>query len=230
MIRLYFYVEGQTEQRYAQSTLRSHLAAFDVMVEGALLSATGKRDGVVHRGGGRHYAPVKNDLQRFLRQQQGPDVRVTTIFDLYALFSDFPGTAEAAKTKHIPHERVRKLEDALRLDIGDPRLIPHIQLHEFETILFCDLNALSYYFDDCGKKLEALRTSAGQHLATPELIDDGQHSAPSKRIADQFPDYPALKPDAPVGIASIIDLAVIRSKCPHFNDWLTKLEQLGGRS
>jgi hypothetical protein len=59
------------------------------------------------------------------------------------------------------------------------------------------------------------------------LIDDGQHSAPSKRIRKQFPDYPAAKPVAPVSIATMIDLSTIRSKCPHFNQWLTALEKLG---
>jgi Domain of unknown function (DUF4276) len=226
MIRLYFYVEGQTEQRYAQSILRDHLAGFGVMVERALLTATGKRHGIVHRGGGRHYAPMKNDLLRFLRQQRGPEIRVTTMFDLYHLFSDFPGTEEADKVKHILHERVKKLEQALSSDIGDPRLIPHIQLHEFETILFCDLDAFAFYFSDYRRELEALRAGAGGQLATPELIDEGQETAPSKRITKQFPDYASLKPDAPVEIASAIDLSLVRAKCPHFHEWLTRLEQL----
>ncbi|HUY87104.1 MAG TPA: DUF4276 family protein [Pirellulales bacterium] len=230
MIRLYFYVEGETEQRYAESTLRSHLAAFDVMVEGAVLAATSKRHGVVYRGGGRHYAPLKNDLLRLLRQQRGPEVRVTTMFDLYGLCRDFPGTDEADKLKHVPQQRVKALENAFGRDIGDARLLPHIQLHEFETILFCDPEAFAYYFNDCSRELDALRREAGELLATPERVNDSQQSAPSKRIARQFPDYPRLKPIAPFEIASIIDLSVIRSKCPHFNEWLTALEQLGGHN
>ena len=228
MIRLYFYVEGQTEQAYAQTVLREHLSGFSVMVEGAVLAATKRRHRVVFRGGGRHYAPMKNDLRRFLQQHRGPEVRVTTMFDLYGLARDFPGTTEADQIRHLPLERVQILEEVLSRDIDDQRVVPHIQLHEFETILFCELEALAFYFDDCSRQIEALRAGAGQELATPELIDDGQASAPSKRIAKYFPEYPARKMDAAVEIASAIDLTVIRAKCAHLDHWLTTLENLGG--
>ena len=39
MIRLYFYVEGQTEQEYAARVLRPHLAGFGVQVMGAVRAA-----------------------------------------------------------------------------------------------------------------------------------------------------------------------------------------------
>ena len=104
MIRLYFYVEGHTEQVYAETVLRSHLAAFGVSVEGAVLAATRRHHGFVHRGGRRHYAPMKNALIRLLKEKRGPDVRVTTMFDLYGLYSDFPGTKDAAQIEHVPYQ------------------------------------------------------------------------------------------------------------------------------
>lgn len=148
------------------------------------------------------------------------------MFDLYALYSDFPGTQEANKQKHLPYERVKTLEQAFAKEMNDPRLIPYLQLHEFETLLYCQLDAFAIYYDDCRKQIDALAEDAGAILVSPELIDDGQHSAPSKRIAKQFPDYRDAKPEAPVTIATMIDLSVIRSKCHHFNNWLTTLEQL----
>jgi hypothetical protein len=45
MIRLYLYVEGRTEQQYAETVLRDHLARFEVVVAGAILAATGRRHG-----------------------------------------------------------------------------------------------------------------------------------------------------------------------------------------
>jgi len=226
MIRLYFYVEGQTEQTYAHTVLRDHLARFGVFVQGAILAATSRRHGVTHRGGGRHYPPMKNDLERLLKQERRPYVSFTTMFDLYSLYSDFPGMAEADKLKHLPYERVRKLEEALVGDIGDSRLIPYIQLHEFEAILFSDPSAFKIYFENCDKQIEELHKIAGT-FNSPELIDDGQHTAPSKRITELFPTYPSAKPDAPVEIATVIDLTTVRSRCLHFNDWLTRLETLG---
>ena len=171
---------------------------------------------------------MKNELLRLLKQKRGTDVRITTMFDLYGLYADFPGVEEAAKVAHLPHQRVRQLQQAFADDVCDARFIPYIQLHEFETILFCELSSFEVAFDECQGRLEALAADVGGLIETPELIDDGQHSAPSKRIAKQFPAYPNLKPDAPVAIATMIDLAVIRSKCPHFSDWLTELEKLGG--
>jgi hypothetical protein len=97
MVRLFFYVEGPTEQGWCSTVLREHLAPLGVYVEGAIPRASGRRHGVVARGGGRHYLPMKNDLARLLRQHRGKDVRFTTMFDLYALNRDFPGMDEADK-------------------------------------------------------------------------------------------------------------------------------------
>jgi hypothetical protein len=226
MTRLYIYVEGQTEQQYAETVLRDHLSRFGVFVAGAILAATRRRHGIVRRGGGRHFLPARNDLARLFRQHRGSEVRFTTMFDFYSLYSDFPGTEEANKQEHIPHERVKTLEQAFAQEMQDHRLIPHIQLHEFETMLYCQLDAFEIHYADCRRQIDALAQDAGKLLATPELIDDGQHTAPSKRIEKQFSDYPHAKPEAPVAIATVIDLSLIRSKCPHFNEWLTRLEQL----
>ena len=57
MVRLFFYVEGQTEQGWCATVLRDHLAPFGVFVEGAILAANKRRHGEVTRGGGRHYFP-----------------------------------------------------------------------------------------------------------------------------------------------------------------------------
>jgi hypothetical protein len=226
MIRLFFYVEGQTEQAYVGRVLKGHLARFGVMVEGAIRVSTGKKHGVVHRGGGRHYAPLKKDLQNLLRQHKGAEIRFTTMFDLYKLYHDFPGTAEADKLRHLPRERVKKLETAFADDIGDRRLIPHVQLFEFETILFCDPDAFAFYYENRAKDIAELKKMA-EEVDTPERINDGEDSAPSKRIAKLFSDYPDAKPDAPAVISEAIALQVVREKCPHFSQWLGILEALG---
>jgi hypothetical protein len=225
MIRVYFYVEGQTEQAYAETVLRDHLANFQVFVEGAVLAATKKRQGIIYRGGGRHYLPMKNDLVRLLKSKPGRDVRFTTMFDLYSLYHDFPAFQEAEKLRHLPHERALKLEVALAADIADPRLIPYLQLHEFEAVLFSQPEAFAIYYDNCERQIQALRTVAAT-FPSPELINDGQDTSPSKRIAAQFPDYTDAKLAAAIEIATVMDLQVIRSQCPHFNEWLTRLEHL----
>jgi hypothetical protein len=226
MVRLYFYVEGQTEQEYAARVLRPHLAGFGVQVMGAVLAASGRKHGQVFRGRGRRYQPMRNDLERLLKQDAHSDVRFTTMFDLYALHAEFPGWEEAEKQRHIPRERVLTLERAFAADVSDHRFIPHIQLFEFETILLCnpDHFALVYKGSDTG--IAALRAVVAE-ATSPELVNDGENTAPSKRIIGQFPQYIGQKTTVGVELASCVGIDTTRALCPHFGRWLTTLESLG---
>jgi hypothetical protein len=171
---------------------------------------------------------MKKDLHNLLRQHRAAEVRFTTMLDLYSLYRDFPGTAEGDELRHIPSDRVKTLEGAFAADIGDPRLVPHIQLFEFETILFCAPDAFAFYYENCDRAIAELKTIAAG-ARTPELINDGERSAPSKRIERLFPDYADAKPDAPAVISQAIPLDVVRRQCPHFDEWLTVLERLEGQ-
>jgi len=44
MVRLYFYVEGQTEQEYVRRVLMPYLAGFGVQVMGAVLARAGQNE------------------------------------------------------------------------------------------------------------------------------------------------------------------------------------------
>ncbi len=146
------------------------------------------------------------------------------MFDLYALPKTFPKYADAMKETD-PYDRVAALETALGEDIDDPRFIPYIQLHEFEALLLSDPSAFACRYTDHDKKIENLK-SLCEGYDTPEKINDGQHTAPSKRIEKEIPQYVHAKATAGPIIAAEIGLAKIREKCPHFNDWVTKLETL----
>src|SRR5271165_6439795 len=110
MLRLYFYVEGQTEQGYVTRVLTPHLVRFGVQVMGAVRAGSGRKHGHVYRGGGRRYQPMRKDLGDLLRQDGRADARFTTMFDLYALHDGFPGWDEAEKQRHTPRERILTLE------------------------------------------------------------------------------------------------------------------------
>jgi Domain of unknown function (DUF4276) len=230
MIRLYFYVEGQTEQAYVTRVLRPHLANFDVQVMGAVLTASGwKKRGRTPRGGGWDYGPMRKDFGNLLRQHKGTEVRFTTMFDLYALYDGFPGWDEAEKQRHIPHERVLTLERAFADEVGDHRFIPHIQLHEFETILLCDPSQFNLVYEDSSAGIAALQAAVAA-ATSPELVDDGETTAPSKRIIGQFPRYSGEKTTNGVELACCVGIERTRSLCPHFDEWLKTLESLGSQS
>ena len=58
------------------------------------------------------------------------------------------------------------------------------------------------------------------------IINDVQHSAPSKRIREVIPEYAGRKSTAGPDIAERIGIATIRSKCPHVHEWLVQLETI----
>ncbi len=220
MARLYIFVEGQTELTFADTVLRPHLEKTGVYIQGAIQIAHKKRKHRVHRGGGRNYAAMRNDIIRVVKQEKAADVFFTTMIDLYAIPAAFPGLEDGEKVRHIPEKRVVVLERAFEDDIGDTRrFIGYIQLHEFEACLFCEPRRFASFFRRRDKEIQALETIAIAH-ATPEMIDDGEHSAPSKRIIAHIPEYDSVKSTVGPKIADLIGLDVIRAKCPHFNGWL----------
>ncbi len=225
MARLYLFAEGQTEQTFADILLKPRLSQCQVFMHKPMLIAHAKRKGQAHRGGGRRYMPMKNDIVRLLRQEQSSDVFFTTMIDLYAIHSDFPGLAKSESMRQAPVRRVEFLEQCFEQDIGDERFIPYIQLHEYEAYLFADPACFKDLDDTRTKEIEALKAIAAQHR-TPELIDDGQHTAPSKRIKAHFPCYGEAKPVFGPLLAERIGLQTIRNRCPHFNKWLSRLESL----
>jgi hypothetical protein len=169
---------------------------------------------------------MKNDIVRFLKQDSAADVFFTTMIDLYALHAGFPGREEADKLKDDPYRRVNLLHESWTIDIGDHRFIPFIQLHEYEAYLFTDVAQFELFYPDSKAEIAALKKIADS-VTTPELIDDGQHTAPSKRIIGQLRDYGGAKKVIGPQVGELIGLAAIRAKCPHFANWLTRLEQLG---
>jgi hypothetical protein len=110
-------------------------------------------------------------------------------------------------------------------EVDHPRFLPYIQLHEFEALILSDPAKFDWEFIDHSQAIERLLVLCAAY-PSPELIDDGEESAPSKRIIKEIPEYEGRKASAGPLIAVKIGLPVIRQKCPHFNAWLVKLERL----
>ncbi len=138
--------------------------------------------------------------------------------------NDFPGYEDAAK-KVDPYERVATLEKALGEDIDHPRFVPYIQLHEFEALIFSDPTKLDVQYFEHNIAIQRLVEIASQS-DTPELIDDGAESAPSKRIIKEIPEYEWMKASAGPLVVQEIGLPTILSKCTHFGEWFEKLKAL----
>ena len=222
-LRLNFVVEGQAEERFVNRVLRDHFADQSIVAVAHCVTTRRHRRAhhLRHRGGLTTYRHALDDIRRWVREDRSGSARFTTMFDLYGLPRDFPRYAAAAEAPD-PYARVEILEEALSEDIGDRRFIPYIQLHEFEALLFSDLQKLDTQFPDHEKEIQRLVKTATK-LGSPELVDDGLTTAPSKRISAAIPEYARRKASAGPIVAAKIGLPVLQSRCQHFRGWLERL-------
>jgi Domain of unknown function (DUF4276) len=102
------------------------------------------------------------------------------------------------------------------------RFVPFVVMHEFEALLFSDCAAFSSAISrpDARSRFEQIRRG----LATPEEINDSPATAPSKRIIRVVPEYDKVR----LGASAILEIGLpkIRQECPHFDAWITRLENL----
>jgi hypothetical protein len=224
MIRLNMVVEDQTEETFVHAVLKEPLGQRQIWVTPRRVETSrDKRRAKIYRGGLLDYQRARRDLMRWLKEDQDPAAYFTTMFDLYALPADFPDYATAKK--YGPYQRIAALEEAFKKDINHPRFLPYIQLHEFEALLLADASKFDWEFIEHEKAIERLVKLCADY-ASPELIDDGEHTAPSKRIIQEIPEYEGRKASAGPLIAAKIGLSLLRQKCPHFNAWLEMIEAL----
>ena len=225
--RLNILVEGQTEEAFVRDVLAPHLNGRSVFVACRRVETSRRKEKVtgqtiIFRGGIVSYLRLRNDVLRWLKED--PGAFLTTMLDVYALPSDFPDS-DSARRKTDDYEKVAALEAAFHADVGYHKFIPYLQLHEYEGLLFSDVNVTDSalrLFDGISRLAE-LRVIRNE-FPTPEHIDEGTTTAPSKRLKALFPAYDKLL-FGPL-IATSIGLTNLRQCCLHFNQWVTRLECL----
>lgn len=213
--RLYLLVEGQTEEAFANDVLIPHLATrgIDVFVQAVLTSRSHRS-----KGGGK-WAHYKNHLARWMGQNSGPECSFSLVMDLYGRPKDLPSVPVGQSGAAL----ARAIEESISRDIGDRRLIPYLQCHEFEALLFSDLSVLAPLVEERDRAAFAALQASTAHLA-PETIDDGPETAPSKRLSAAIHNYDKVTHGS-LGV-STLGIERIRARCPHFARWLQSLEEL----
>ncbi len=226
-MRLRFIVEGRTEANFVSRVLIQHLAQYGVYAAKPQLVATRNRGagGVKFSGGMTSWARTKAEICRLMKGDAAPDCRFTTMFDYYALPTDFPGLKDVSAVNDA-YSRVELVERRIGEEIGDARLIPYIQLHEFESLVFSDLSKIGVACFGADAAIADLKRQS-EEFASPELVDGGLSTAPSKRLLRALACYD--KPNDGVMIVESIGLNVLRRKCMHFSKWLGELESLVGK-
>lgn len=220
-IRLYITAEGATEEGFVKDVLMGHLIKNELICDVRSVSTSRKKG---KRGGISTYGKAREDIRRWMNEMPQRDVFFSTMFDYYGLPPDFPGLL-ASKDLNDPYQKVKCVEEAIFKDMNDPRFIPYIQLHEFEALVFANPAKFIDEFIGMESGVRELENILEKFKGNPELINDNPETAPSKRIEKLFsPQYHKVTSGAI--ITKQIGIESLKSKCPHFREWVEKLEGL----
>lgn len=207
--------EGATEYNFVTLVLAPHLRGFQVFARPVNLG-----------GGVKKFDRFRRSMKLEVGRARGHRY-FTTMIDLYAL-PEFPGDRRADGLRGV--DRAQRIEAAMAEEFNSPNFLPYIQVHEFEALMFVDLEVLPAAFPDDRKVQGApalLRQAVGS--LAPEEINDDPATAPSKRLIRVIPTYGQFKSVVGPELARQIGLPRLRKDCPHFDAWVGRLEQLARR-
>lgn len=215
MKRLIIVVEGDTEKEFIDNVLSPYLYERGVQSVSCFK--------IKHtKGGLTKYRHLKTDLLNCVYEN---DLLVSTLIDYYALPKDFPQYEEASMIVDKA-ERLTFLEKAIIEDIQKekdeyfPNLLPYIQLHEFEALVFSSLHGISSLFGDDEANFTEIRRIIDSH-PNPEDINDNPSSAPSKRLLQLIKGYNKVVDG--IMIIEETGIETVLKKCPRFNSWVETL-------
>lgn len=227
MSRVLALVEGATEYAIIDRVIAPFLSPQGIYLYARITGKPG------HQGGVGKFAPVLNDIKNLLKQEPGS--MVTTFFDYYGLPLDWPGKRDSQKRslKDIPGIMETSIAEAVVREFSNSfnpaRFIPYIQMYECEALLFSGPQEMANVFER--PKLQSIFEKIVKECGGCEQINDDPDNAPSKRIEKHYPSYKKGKSDLAHAyrIVNHIGLSRIREACPHFNEWITRLEQLSSK-
>ena len=217
MKRLIIVVEGDTEKEFVDKVLSPYLYLKGLQSVNCFK--------IKHtKGGLTKYQHIKTDLLNCIYEN---NVLVSTLVDFYALPKDFPKYDEACKIVNKA-ERLTFLEKAIVEDIENekkshlPHLLPYIQLHEFEALVFSSLDAIKNLYDTEEARFYDLEQIMLAY-PNPEDINDSPATATSKRLKNDQLIKGYNKVNDGIMIIEEAGIETVLKKCPRFNSWVTEL-------
>lgn len=217
MRHVHFLVEGQTEEIVVRDIVEPYFAELgNAYLTWSIFTTKRPAVGPSYKGGVASWQRLQREFKLLLRDTSTSIL--TTLFDYYAFPSDAPGMSD--RPHGSPYDRVQHVESAMAEVIDDPRFLPHLTLHEIETWVLADCARLGELMGEPAAAAELLHIVSQE--PSPELIDDGPMTAPSKRIMNAYPSYQKTI-HGPLVIADT-GLGSIRQCCPHADVWLTEIE------
>ncbi len=216
MLKVLVLVEGQSEERFVKDLLSAHLSLRGVFMIPKIVSTKVVKAGPNFRGGLNSFGQLSRDLKLLLQDSSAKCI--TTLIDLYAIPSDFPGFAEANTSKTVD-ARLAILRKRLSERFPDKRFLPYFSTHEFEALTL--ISAKPFFEIVPPPHNKSLLTTL---CATDEPETINGTNPPGKRIIEALPGY--RKTLHGPTVAREHGLAAIRKKCSRFDMWLKYLEDL----
>ncbi len=227
MIYIYVVVEGQSEESFVNNILKPYFTPNNILLKAEQVITGKDKYGAIFKGGGNSYKlyrkHIKNKIKNCGKQK---NCYITTMIDFYGLPNDFPKFNEI-KQADI-YEKVKFLEKSFFDDIQTNNFIPYIQLHELETLLYCDIDKICDEFFDLNiKNLKEQITKNIQEFDNIELINNSKETSPSKRLNRLTKQaYCGRKITSSTSILNKIDINVMLQRCEHFRKWIERLNML----
>ncbi|WP_087138287.1 DUF4276 family protein [Elizabethkingia meningoseptica] len=214
MKRVIIICEGETEREFCQNVLAPHLIHHDIHIQAPLIKKT--------MGGIVKWEILKKEIETHLQE---PNAIVTTFIDYYGLYQkySFPNWEEAEKIAD-KNARMDFLENAMKMSIADTirhRYIPYLQLHEFEGLLFNDIQIFHEQVPKAELVGLAELEKTFEDYDNPEMINNSKLTSPSHRLKRIIKGY--NKPLYGHYFAEAIGINRIREKSPRFNEWINKI-------
>jgi len=220
-------VEGSSEEIFVKDVLSKHFAALKIFVSARRIrTGWDSINNKPAKGGLLKYIKFRNDVLNWIESdRERPMTWYTSMLDLYA----FPKDDQSPYTKAIqsivdPYQKIESLENAIKTNINHPKFIPYVQLHEFEAFLLVNPDKLITMYPDALAGVNGIKKEIGD--MRPERINESQHTAPSKRIIKHIPNYESQKAQVGPLVAEEIGIEKLRANCPHFDKWITTLENI----
>lgn len=219
MNRVRVLVEGQTEQGFVREILRPYFDPRQIYLHAVKFR---------RQGGIIPYERAKEVILRSLKEDAG--LICTTMVDFYGMPADWPGRQQANRSQTYT-EKAATVEAGILKDItsqlgnsfNPDRLMPYVQMHEFEALLFSSPAKLAQSLG-IEKSIPAFMAIRNE-FSNPEEINDHYDTCPSRRIEKVFEGF--KKTIDGITTADRIGLETMRQECPHFNEWIARLEGIG---
>lgn len=217
MKRLVIIAEGDAEESFVNNILSLHFTSLGLYNNIQCFKIKKSNGGI------SKYSDVKKDIINTLYEN---DVIVSTMLDFYRLPSSFPGKQDGLTLPTHLHQ-VELIEERLKEDIEITQqctfnnLIPYIQLHEFEALIFSSINGVDALFEPSEFKRKDM-IQVIQDFPNPEDINDQPNTAPSVRLMKLIPGYEKVLYG--IEILQQHGMPTLLARCPHFRDWVNKLE------